>query len=70
MVIYSLLSETVLYSSKKKKKNRREKKVEETHQSSIVVFENVSITYCLCYLKKKNQRSKSHGIKVIYIYRS
>ena len=66
MVIYSLLSDTVLSIKKEKLKKKKNPSI----QYYIVVFENVSIAYCLCYLpkkKKKIQRSKSHGIKVLYI---
>ena len=53
MVIYSLLSDTVLSI---KKENLKKKKKNPTIQYYIVVFENVSIAYCLCYLPKKKKK--------------
>ena len=50
MVIYSLLSDTVLSIKKEKLKK---KKKNPSIQYYIAVFENVSIAYCLCYLPKK-----------------
>ena len=68
MVIYSLLSETVLYSSKKKKKIEEKKKQKKPINPVLLSLKMFPLPIaCVISKKKKNQRSKSHGIKVIYI---
>ena len=65
MVIYSLLSDTVLSIKKEKLKKKK------THQSSIILLSlkmfPLPIACVISQKKKKNQRSKCHGIKVLYI---
>ena len=62
MVIYSLLSDTVLSIKKEKLKKK-------THQSSIILLslKMFPLPIACVISQKKNQRSKSHGIKVLYI---
>ena len=72
MVIYSLLSDTVISIKKEKRKETKKKK--KTHQSSIILLSlkmfSLPIACVISQkikIKIKNQRSKSHGIKVLYI---
>ena len=70
MVIYSLLSDTVISIKKEKRKETKRKK-KKTHQSSIILLSlkmfPLPIACVISQKKKKIQRRKSHGIKVLYI---
>ena len=67
MVIYSLLSDTLISIKKEKRKETKKKK--KNQQSSIILLSlkmfPLPIACVISQKKKKIQRRKSHGIKVL-----